>query len=209
MSGIQWPCYDENHPGELFLARAPVGDAGARTESAVPSGRVRAAGGRARRRISDLPLTTGRRLDSFNTGVQSGQYSSPLRRAKSLDLSPQDAARYGVAEGEVVRVSLAPRVGRCSGAPRRHLRPGLAFMTFHFDVPTNVLTIDANDPKSGTAEFKATAIRVDKIDRAEVTGSASVAGSALAGSASVAGSAVAVRSGRKLGSRTLSDVAFT
>jgi len=45
------------------------------------------------------------------------------------------------------------------------LRPGLAFMTLHFpdDVETNILTIDAVDPKSGTAEFKATAVRVEKI----------------------------------------------
>ena len=44
------------------------------------------------------------------------------------------------------------------------LRPGLAFMTMHFpdEVDTNVLTIEATDPKSGTAEFKATAVRVDK-----------------------------------------------
>jgi anaerobic selenocysteine-containing dehydrogenase len=45
------------------------------------------------------------------------------------------------------------------------LRPGLAFMTLHFpdQVDTNQLTIDATDPKSGTAEFKAAAIRVDKV----------------------------------------------
>ena len=45
------------------------------------------------------------------------------------------------------------------------LRPGLAFMTLHFqdDVTTNNLTIDATDPKSGTAEFKATAIRIEKL----------------------------------------------
>ena len=45
------------------------------------------------------------------------------------------------------------------------LRPGLTFMTLHFqdDVVTNLLTIDATDPKSGTAEFKATAIRVEKL----------------------------------------------
>ena len=49
----------------------------------------------------------------------------------------------------------------------RSLRAGLAFMTFHFpdQVETNVLTIDATDPKSGTAEFKATAIRVEKLPR--------------------------------------------
>ena len=45
------------------------------------------------------------------------------------------------------------------------LRPGLAFMTFHFpdQVATNELTIDAVDPKSGTSEFKATAIRIEKL----------------------------------------------
>jgi predicted molibdopterin-dependent oxidoreductase YjgC len=42
------------------------------------------------------------------------------------------------------------------------LRPGLTFMTFHFpeDVPTNMLTNDQVDPLVGTAEFKATAIRI-------------------------------------------------
>ena len=39
-------------------------------------------------------------------------------------------------------------------------------MTLHFqdDVATNILTIDATDPKSGTAEFKATAIRIEKLE---------------------------------------------
>ena len=50
-------------------------------------------------------------------------------------------------------------------------------MTMHFpdDVDVNVLTIDATDPKSGTAEFKATAIRVDKLNggRREAAGIAS------------------------------------
>jgi formate dehydrogenase major subunit len=33
-------------------------------------------------------------------------------------------------------------------------------------VETNILTIDAVDPKSGTAEFKAAAIRVEKLPSA-------------------------------------------
>jgi formate dehydrogenase major subunit len=45
-------------------------------------------------------------------------------------------------------------------------------MTFHFpdEVQTNQITIEAYDPKSGTSEFKATAIRVEKLNgrRAEV-----------------------------------------
>lgn len=38
-------------------------------------------------------------------------------------------------------------------------------MTFHFqdDVAVNLLTLDVTDAKSGTAEFKATAIRVEKL----------------------------------------------
>ena len=41
-------------------------------------------------------------------------------------------------------------------------------MTFHFpdDVDVNQLTIDATDPKSGTAEFKAAAIRVERLAHA-------------------------------------------
>ena len=45
------------------------------------------------------------------------------------------------------------------------LRPGLVFMTMHFpdDVDTNQLTIEATDPQSGTAEFKASAVRIDRV----------------------------------------------
>jgi formate dehydrogenase major subunit len=41
-------------------------------------------------------------------------------------------------------------------------------MTLHFpdQVETNRLTIEATDPKSGTAEFKATAIRIEKLGEA-------------------------------------------
>ena len=67
-------------------------------------------------------------------------------------------------EGEQVRVT--SRRGSVV-APVRFdpaLRPGLAFLSVHVpdQVATNDLTIDAVDPKSGTSEFKATAIRIEK-----------------------------------------------
>src|SRR5207302_10319530 len=90
---------------------------------------------------------------------------SPMRRGETLDLSPEDAARLGVKDGEMVRVQ--SRRGSVTVAVHRDpsLRPGLTFMTLHLpdDVATNLLTIDATDPKSGTAEFKATAIRIEKL----------------------------------------------
>src|SRR5205823_14952032 len=104
---------------------------------------------------------TGRRLDEYNTGVQTSGYRSPLRRGETLDVSPEDAERLGVADGELVRVR--SRRGSVIVPIRRDrsLRPGLTFMTLHFpdDVATNLLTIAATDPKSSTAEFKASAAR--------------------------------------------------
>jgi formate dehydrogenase major subunit len=112
-----------------------------------------------------LRLTTGRRLDDYNTGVQTSGYNSPLRRGETLDVSPEDAVRLGVEDGELVRVY--SRRGSVTVPVRRDssLRPGLTFMTLHFpdDVATNLLTIEATDPKSGTAEFKAAAVRVEKV----------------------------------------------
>ena len=41
-------------------------------------------------------------------------------------------------------------------------------MTLHYpdEAMTNVLTIDASDPKSGTAEFKACAVSVELVNTA-------------------------------------------
>ena len=167
LGGIQWPCPDESHPGTQFLHgrlwEDPVGGPLApfhAVENDPPVDRL----------TEEFPirLTTGRRLDSFNTGVQTNEYSSPLRQGEALVIAPEDGASLGVEDGECVRVS--SRRGSVDVNVRfdRSMRPGLAFMTLHFpdQVATNVLTIDATDPKSGTAEFKASAIRIDKIPAA-------------------------------------------
>ncbi len=165
LGGLQWPCYDEAHPGERFLhsrlwerpvkgPRAPFSV----VEHELPLDQLDAE--------FPLRLTTGRRLEDYNTGVQTAAYASPVRRGETLDLSPEDALRLGLAAGERVRV----RSRRGEVIAPVHidpgLRPGLTFMTFHFpeDVATNQLTIDAVDPKSGTAEFKATAIRIERLE---------------------------------------------
>ena len=114
-----------------------------------------------------IRLTTGRRLDGYNTGVQSRRFRSPLRSRETIDLSPADAQVLGVHAGETVRI--VSRRGAVEAPVRVDpgLRTGLAFMTMHAsaEVDTNLLTIDATDPRSGTAEFKATAIRVERLER--------------------------------------------
>jgi formate dehydrogenase major subunit len=177
LGGIQWPCYDEEHPGEMFLHSRLW-------ENPVPGNRVPFVAvdhdPPVDRLTDEFPirLTTGRRLDSYNTGVQTGGYTSPLRRGESLDISPEDAERLGLVDGEPVIVT--SRRGRIETPIRidSSLRPGLTFMTLHFqdDVATNLLTIDATDPKSGTAEFKATAIRIERVGAASAIGAAGVVG---------------------------------
>jgi formate dehydrogenase major subunit len=97
--------------------------------------------------------------------VQTGRYTSPLRRGETIDVSPEDAVRLGLTEGEPVAISSRRGTVEAPVHVDPALRPGLVFMTFHFpdQVDTNVLTIEATDPKSGTAEFKATAVRIDKL----------------------------------------------
>jgi predicted molibdopterin-dependent oxidoreductase YjgC len=167
MGGAQWPCWDIDHPGTQYLhARLWSEDPDERLEPAPFSV------------VDDDPpvdelneqfpirLTTGRRLDSYNTGVQTAGYTSPLRRPESIELSQEDAEALGLVEGEQALVSSRRGEVVAPVHVSSALRPGLAFMTMHFpdQVETNRLTIEATDPKSGTAEFKATAIRVEKLN---------------------------------------------
>jgi formate dehydrogenase major subunit len=162
LDGLRWPCYDESHPGEWFLhsrlwerpikgLRAPF----SLVKHALPLDE-----------LSDefpLRLTTGRRLAEYNTGVQTGSYNFPTRRGETIDVSPEDATRLSLSEGQQVRVRSRRGAVVVPVHIDQGLRPGLTFMTFHFpdDVPTNVLTNDKVDPLVGTAEFKATAIRIE------------------------------------------------
>jgi formate dehydrogenase major subunit len=171
LGGIQWPCPSLDTLEPTYLHGRLWADDPAHRGRLAPFSAVEWEGP-----VDELTpefplrLTTGRRLDSYNTGVQSGSFASPLRRGETLDLNPGDAVAFGVADGEVVRV--VSRRGAITVPVRvdRALRPGLAFMTLHFpdEVDVNTLTIDAADPRSGTAEFKAAAIRVERLEPAGV-----------------------------------------
>ena len=162
--GIQWPCPDENHPGTPFLHE--------RLWKQPAEGRLAPFSC-----VDDRPpieslddnyplrLTTGRALDSYNTGVQTGKYNSPIRTGEALEVSTADAEKLGISVGEKVIVSSRRGSIEMTVEIDPNLPLGLAFTTFHFPelVDVNQLTNSAYDPKSGTAEFKAAAIRVEKM----------------------------------------------
>lgn len=164
--GLQWPCPDESHPGSPFLHgwlwEPDLGGRGPAPFSVVHHA------GPTEELTEEFPLrlTTGRALDSYNTGVQSDGFASPIRYGDALDVNPADAARLGIADGERVRVSSPRGSVEMEVRLQPDLPAGLTFTTFHFPelVDLNVITNDTWDPKSGTAEFKAAAIRIDRIN---------------------------------------------
>ena len=168
VGGLQWPCpsLDREEPPYLHArlwAEDPA-DRGRRApfssvEWKAPLDEL----------SSEFPLrlTTGRRLDSYNTGVQSGAFSTPLHAGETVDMSADDASGLGLDEGDRVRVT--SRRGFVEGPLHIDpaLRPGLMFMSIHAPdvLDVNVLVSDASDPRSGVAEFKATAVRVERVTR--------------------------------------------
>jgi formate dehydrogenase major subunit len=158
-NGLQWPCTGLEDPGAQFLHgrlwKDPIEGPRAPLSVTPHSPPVE--------ELSDeypIRLTTGRRLESYNTGAQSNLYSSPLHRGESLDL-PRGRGRARADRGRDGSDHLAP--GSVTAPVRT---TAAAPWTGVHDVPlpdqaeTNVLTIDATD--RATAEFKATAIRVEK-----------------------------------------------
>nr|WP_307151228.1 molybdopterin dinucleotide binding domain-containing protein [Robertmurraya andreesenii] len=112
-------------------------------------------------------LTTGRRLESYNTHTQTRHYAdgAKIKQAEErVDIHPQDAEGLGITDGELVEVS--SRRGRLEVKAKvtEQVVPGLVFMSFHWsEVPTNVLTLNEYDPISGTAEYKACAVKIRKL----------------------------------------------
>ncbi|MGN6197356.1 molybdopterin oxidoreductase family protein [Humibacter sp.] len=115
-----------------------------------------------------LRLTTGRTVYHWHTRTKT-KHARQLQHAAPamwVELSQQDAARLGVAEGDIVRV----RSRRASiEAPARvsHVREGVVFAPWHYGSSTetaaNELTLSAWDPVSKQPEFKVSAVTVERL----------------------------------------------
>ncbi len=174
LGGIQWPCFSEDKLEPSFLhGRLWDKDPAKRDRLAPFSVVIDEPPVEATSPEFPLRLTTGRRLDSYNTGVQTRGFDSPLRFGETIDVSPEDAEKLLVRDAEIVRVSSLRGSLEVPVRIDKSLRPGLVFMSMHFpdQVNTNLITIDATDPKSGTAEFKAAAVKIERIkERVPIAG---------------------------------------
>jgi formate dehydrogenase major subunit/formate dehydrogenase alpha subunit len=160
--GIQWPCPHKDHPGTTTLYTdlfsRPNGLAQFMVLDHVGPGEV----------VNDeypLCLITGRVREHYNNG-------SMTRRCKGIkqlvpeelvEVSPEDAESIGIKDRDWVMVHSRRGAVKVRAKVTRRSQKGNVFMTFHFqDALTNILTSEHRDPISGTPEYKACAVRVEK-----------------------------------------------
>ena len=159
--GLQWPCPDKEHPGTPIMHRDRFTRGLGHFSPVV------------HRLSAELPdaeypfvLTTGRTYFHWHTG-------SMTRRTHLLDreeprsfieLNPDDAARLGIGQGDMVMVSSRRGEIRTEARVTGMVITGVLFMPFHFvEGAANVLTNNALDPESSIPEFKVCAVRLEKM----------------------------------------------
>jgi len=159
--GLQWPCPDAEHPGTpiLHVGRFSRG-----------LGHLSGVDWRPPAEEPDeqypFIFTTGRVLYHFHTG-------SMTRRSEGLDticpealveINTEDAARLGIADGEVVKVASRRGEVQARALVSGKTEPGVVFMSWHFaEAAANKLTIAALDPTGKIPELKVCAVRVERI----------------------------------------------
>ena len=116
-------------------------------------------------------LNTGRLRDQWHTMTRTGRVPRLLAHARApvVALSPRDAGRLGIAEGDLLRVASADGSVLLRAALDPGQRPGEIFAAMHWTEafassgPIATVVAAACDPLSGQPELKATAVRVEKV----------------------------------------------
>ncbi|HQL58553.1 MAG TPA: formate dehydrogenase subunit alpha [Methanoculleus sp.] len=163
---LHWPCPDASHPGTPILHRekfshpdgigifAPIEW---KPPAEVPDAEY------------PFVLTTGRVLWHWHTG-------SMTRRSATLDaevptgwieINPEDAKALGIKDKEKVRAVTRRGSVDVPAKVTPDIMKGVMFMPFHFaECAANILTNNALDPIAKIPEFKACAVKVEKITEA-------------------------------------------
>ncbi len=156
---LHWPVWDEQHPGTpvLHVEKFPLGRGRFHPAEQLPPDELPG---------DDYPLllTTGRVLFHWHGGELTRR--SQLTRVYPealVEISPEDARRLRLAEGQRVWVRSRRGQMQARAAITPRVPPGVVFGTFHFPGPHNVnnVTNPALDPRSKIPEYKVCAVRVE------------------------------------------------
>jgi assimilatory nitrate reductase catalytic subunit len=161
--GLFWPCPAEDHPGTPRLYEGP--------RFAHPDGKARflpvAYRPAAEQVDADFPvlLTTGRVISQFLSGTQTRrigplveQYPEPL-----VEMHPRLAQRYGITDGDLVRVTSRRGEVTLPAQVVETIRPDTVFIPYHWanGKQANLLTNPVLDPTSKIPEYKVCAVQLE------------------------------------------------
>ncbi|MBF0496612.1 MAG: formate dehydrogenase subunit alpha [Deltaproteobacteria bacterium] len=160
--GLQWPVPNLDHPGTCTLHKDGCFTCG--------QGRFTPVDWTPPAEVPDVEypfiLSTGRRLYHYHTRTQTGrcQGLNDLLGEETADISPVDAKKMGIEQGEIIRLSSRRGAVTLKAKVTDQVPPGLVWMAFHFrETCANWLTNPVFDPISWTAEYKACAVRIEKL----------------------------------------------
>ena len=160
-NGLQWPCPNEEHPGTFVLHKEGKFTHG----KGILKGIEWTAPAEVEDKEYPYILSTGRRLSQYHTRTQTGRSGMDLiYKRETADISIADAGRLGVKDGEMVSVASRRGAVKVPARVTDEVPAGMVWMTFHYrDGNCNWLTNTASDRVTKTPEYKACAVRIDKI----------------------------------------------
>jgi predicted molibdopterin-dependent oxidoreductase YjgC len=160
-TGLQWPCPDRDHPGSPFLHEGgpALGKGLFHAVEYLPP---------VEQPDDEFPLvlSTGRTLYHYNTATMTMREDGILAKQQDpfFEIHPSDAAALGIENGDWARLISRRGELEARAAIGERVFPGLVWMALHFtEAAVNWLTIDAVDPRTGTPEYKACAVRVERV----------------------------------------------
>ncbi|WP_248906393.1 formate dehydrogenase subunit alpha [Halocatena marina] len=160
--GLQWPCWDEDHPGTKRLYEDAFN-----TEDGLAHLQGIGYSEPAERPDDEYPftLTTGRVLYQYHTGTMTHREEGIMEYTPSdfVEIHPDVAVNYGIEDGDQVQVE--SRRGAITVPAQVTDRVGrdTVFAPIHFaESAVNQLTDEERlDPAAATPEYKVSAVRIN------------------------------------------------
>ena len=163
--GLQTPVWDDSHPGTpyLFAETFPRGRGKFHPLEYAPAVEMP---------DEEYPfiLTTGRVLEHWHGGTLTRHSKlDELYPEARIEISPADAARLKIDDGQAVRVSSRRGTIVLRAWVTQRTTVGVVFIPMHFaEAAANLLTIDALDPLAKIPEYKACAVRIVAAEQQEL-----------------------------------------
>jgi predicted molibdopterin-dependent oxidoreductase YjgC len=161
---LQWPCPSDDHPGTCIMHEEIF---------SRPNGKGNFVPLKYRPPVEQtdgeypLMLMTGRRLYHYHaTMTRKVDVLNTLMPEETLQICPQDASAYAVADGEMVRVISRQGEVEVKAKVTDAVPAGMVAMAFHFvECPTNRLISsrpETLDPVTKTPAYKTCPVKIQK-----------------------------------------------